>query len=357
MESAIDKHLVCPRLQPQRMVDGYIPPFPGWVGRSDPQIKRYVIAYLGVQAPGKQLQQPLSTAYQKLVSILALPHGPSHYDQAWYVDNYEYDNRVAIAYWNDPIEFERWRGNAQVTRWWASRQRNHNDLGYFCEMLTPAIERLETFYSTPDRTQGVAVVMSALSDEILEHGYWGSMRDRIPLSQTDALDTRGRLEMSHHGLQLDVAGHQNLVVIRSGQDWSDTSGEERIHYLEKMEPTLREGMDFLQNNGLSVGCYSNRYMTQIDENGRTLERSFSVSHWHSLSDLERWSRSHPSHVKIFGTFMQMAQTFNGDLKWRGYHEVCVLEVQDQCYQYINCHPHTGLLNGLKAVRQVAVDSK
>lgn len=29
------------------------------------------------------------------------------------------------------------------------------------------------------------------SDEVQEHGYWGGMRDRIPLSQTDALAATG----------------------------------------------------------------------------------------------------------------------------------------------------------------------
>ncbi|MGX1022350.1 aldoxime dehydratase [Pseudomonas sp. Y3 TE3536] len=347
MESAIDKSLVCPRNRPQRMPDNFAPPFPGWVGRADGQVKQYVMAYLGVQAFGAQHQQALRASHLELIRSLGLPHGPAHYDLTQYIDLEGFDNRLVIAYWSDVLEFERWNAAAQISEWWECPQRRTDGLGYFREILKPTVNRLETFYSTPDRPEGVGVVMGGCSEEIQEHGYWGSMRDRMPLAQTDALRARGHLEANHEGPQTNVTGHQNLVVIRSGQDWSDTQALERSRYLEQMEPILRQAMDYLRDEGVPIGCYSNRYMKHIDADGREIEKSFSVSHWHSLCDLERWSESHPTHVKIFGTFMQMVQTFKADLKWRGYHEVSVLEADAQRYEYINCHPRTGLLNGLK----------
>jgi aldoxime dehydratase len=87
--------------------------------------------------------------------------------------------------------------------------------------------------------------MGGVSSEILEHGYWGSMRDRIPLSQTDTMASTGDLSVRDDGNgRVTVHGHENLAVIRSGQDWTDTQGEERRVYLEDIEPTLRAGMDF-----------------------------------------------------------------------------------------------------------------
>jgi len=47
--------------------------------------------------------------------------------------------------------------------------------------------------------------------------------------------------------------HDNLCLIRSGQDWSDTETSERKLYLEDVEPVLREGMDFLRDEGVGIG--------------------------------------------------------------------------------------------------------
>ena len=35
-------------------------------------------------------------------------------------------------------------------------------------------------------------------------------------------------------------------------------------YLDDVEPVLREGMDFLRDDGRSIGCFANRYMTVLD---------------------------------------------------------------------------------------------
>ena len=86
-------------------------------------------------------------------------------------------------------------------------------------------------FNTPDRFEGVGMAMRGLSDELQEHGYWGSMRDRLPLSQTDAMSSSGSraivagAPLSGHRVQ--VAGHQNIAMIRPGQEWTDTAGTER----------------------------------------------------------------------------------------------------------------------------------
>jgi len=183
--------------------------------------------------------------------------------------------------------------------------------------------------------------MGGVSGEIMEHGYWGSMRDRIPLSQTDTMSPTGGLSLRDDGNgRVTVHGHENLAVIRSGQDWTDTQGEERRVYLEDIEPTLRAGMDFLRDQGAEVGCYSNRYVQHIDADGRPVEKSFGISHWRSLADLERWAESHPTHLKIFGIFLKKVPELPN---LRLYHEVSVLDAAAQGYEYINCHPGTGLL--------------
>lgn len=350
MESAIDTHLRCPRTRTRRIEDDYAPPYPVWSARAPSSVTQVVMAYFGVQSFGKEHQGRACAALMKIAADFKLADGPGHHDLTHYVDAEGYDNMIAIAYWNDPASFARWCATPQIAAWWRSSERLTDGLGYFREIASPRVEHYETMFNTPDRFEGVGVVMGGVSGEIQEHGYWGSMRDRIPLSQHDAMAPAGsRAVVSGRpalGQRVRVVGHQNVAMIRSGQEWVDTEGQERKLYLEEMEPVLREGMHFLRDQGLPIGCYSNRYMTHLDASGAPLQKSFGLSYWHSLADMERWAESHPTHVAIFGSFMRYVQALNFQLKLRVYHEVSVLKTDEQSYEYVNCHPRTGLMNGL-----------
>jgi aldoxime dehydratase len=94
------------------------------------------------------------------------------------------------------------------------------------------------------------------------------MRDRIPLSQTDEMGPGGRPALKRDGSRLRIVPHDNLCLIRSGQNWSETDAPERKLYLDEVEPVLREGMDFLRDDGLRIGCYANRYMRVLGAGGR-----------------------------------------------------------------------------------------
>ena len=259
-------------------------------------------------------------------------------------DTEGYDNKIAVAYWDDPATFERWRTNPALADWWNSPERLAEGLGYFREIMAPRAEQFETIYAFQDQFPGVGSIMGGVSGEIEEHGYWGSMRDRFPISQTDRMKPGGSLAVKQGepaaGGRVVISGHDNVCLIRSGQDWEETQGDERELYIEKIEPTLRAGMDFLRTHGGEVGCYSNRYVQFIDLDGRLLEKSFGLGHWRSLDLLERWAESHPTHLRIFVTFMGVATQL---AKLRLYHEVSVFDASAQHYEYINCHIGTGLM--------------
>ncbi|MFF2027614.1 phenylacetaldoxime dehydratase family protein [Streptomyces sp. NPDC058171] len=78
----------------------------------------------------------------------------------------------------------------------------------------------------------------------------------------------------------------------------------------------------------------------IDLDGNFLDQSYNIGHWGSLDKLERWAESHPTHLRIFTTFFRVAASLS---KLRLYHEVSVFDARDQRYEYINCHPQTGML--------------
>jgi aldoxime dehydratase len=187
-------------------------------------------------------------------------------------------------------------------------------------------------------------VMGSVSGEINEHGYWGSMRERFPVSQTDWIQPSGALTVTSgnpdEGGRVVVKGHDNIALIRSGQDWKHAPADQRLLYLDRIEPTLADGMSFLRDNGQAVGCYSNRFVQSIDIDGTLLEESYNVGHWSSLAALERWAESHPTHLRIFATFVNNAANLE---RIRLYHEVSVSDGSNQTFEYINCHPATGLM--------------
>lgn len=344
MESAIDQHLKCPRSLSRRIADDYQPPFPMWVARANEDVRQLVMGYFGVQYLGDDNKPEALAALRHIVDDFGREDGPGNFDLTHHKDTQGYDNLIAVGYWRDPQAYARWLASPAVAGWWESDDRLTGPLGYFREVVAPRAEQFETLYAFKDRLPGVGAVMDATSDDIQEHGYWGSMRDRFPISQTDRMSASGTLEIvsgqpATRG-RVVVKAHDNIALIRSGQDWAETDGAERSLYLDEIEPTLRDGMDFLRDQGKALGCYSNRYVRYIDTDGNFLEKSYNIGHWRSLDLLERWAESHPTHLRIFVTFFRVAA---GLQKLRLYHEVSVFDAGNQLYEYINCHPETGMM--------------
>jgi aldoxime dehydratase len=340
MESAVPSHLECPRTRQRRVPDDYEPPYPSFVARFKPSVTHVAMAYFGIQYEGAETKSA-GRARGDIEQALGAANAPGHWDRAHYVDEAGYTNVISIAYWDRPAVFDAWFG-AQGAGW-ASGMRKYPGCGTFTEVVRPAVERYETLFSANDRAEGVAVLANGMSGIVQEHTYWGGARDRMPLSQTSDLSPSGAPEVVGEGQYCRVLPHENLCLIRSGQDWGDTPPEERRMYLEDVEPVLRQGMEFLRDEGLSIGCFANRYMRVVDAQGRDTDKSFGMSWWHSLAKLERWAESHPTHVAIFGAAMKYLSTLGPAAKLKLYHEVTVAKAEEQFFEYFNCHPQTGML--------------
>jgi aldoxime dehydratase len=338
MDSAIPSHLRCPRSRHRRIPDDYVPPYPSFVARHAPSVERVVMAYFGVQAPGNDRAAP-DAALRDLARRFGAERGPGHWDRARYRDEAGFETVIAAAYWDDPARYDAWF--AAEGRDWTRVVRA--GVGTFTEVLRPHVERYETLFSAADRAEGIAVLADDMSDVVMEHAYWGGARDRIPASQTDGMASLGEPEISRDGALVTVRGHEHLCLIRSGQDWSDTETSERRMYLEDVEPVLRAGMDFLRDDGVTIGCFANRYAVVETADGRPTEKSYGMSWWKSLAALERWAESHPTHVAIFGAAMKYLSTLGPAAKLKLYHEVTVARADEQFFEYLNCHERTGLL--------------
>jgi aldoxime dehydratase len=345
MESAIPEHLKSARTRHRRVPDDYVPPYPSFVARHKPTVQRVVMAYFGIQFRGTPTSAEQALAW--IGSRFQTKDGPTHWDRARYVDEAGFTTIVTVAYWDNRATFDAW---FPATRdGWTGDQRSFDGVGSFIELLCPAVEGYETLFSSLGRSEGVAVLADGMSGEVQEHAYWGGMRDRIALSQTSEMAPSGTPHATRDGSRIRVIPHDNLCLIRSGQDWGDTEASERKMYLDDVEPVLREGMDFLRDDGRAIGCYANRYMSVVGPDGGTTEKSYGMSWWKSLAALERWAESHPTHVRIFGAAMKYLSTLGPAAKLRLYHEVTVARADEQFFEYRDCHPQTGMLNAVAAV--------
>lgn len=336
MESAIPAHLAAARTRPAALAEGYVPPYPSFSARHPVSVRRLVFACFGAQAAPGAERSPGWTA------ALAEPDGPAHHDRAVPAapEPGEPPEVQTVGYWDDPAAFDGWFARHREA-WLAG-----GGGGRWLEVIRPRVERYETIFGARGRPEGVAVLAERFSEPIREHAYWGAMRDRLPAAQTDPLDAPGELSADRDGDRVRVRNAGSVCLIRSGQDWSDCDPAERRTYLDDVEPNLRAGMAFLRGHGPETGCLANRYLRVLDDDGAPTERSYGWGWWRSLADLEAWSRSHPTHLSIFGSFTRMVRRQGGRTRLRLYHEVAVARPDEQHFEYVGCPPGTGLLAAL-----------
>lgn len=342
MESAIPPYLRTERTQPSTMPPSHVPPFPAWAARFDPLVGQVVMAYFGVQSTAELSIEDLKPITHRFVSS----SGPKHWDLAHCKDAAGFHNLIAIAYWSAPADFLGWRQQSGFDVWWNDPQRAGETVGWFIEIVSPTADRFETLQASLGAPEGVAHLAESLSDTVQEHGYWGSVRDRFALAQTDPLrGTKPEANPSQQGSpRTHLSGRQNLCLIRSGQDWGATRDKERNLYLHDIQPVLEEGMTYLRDQGGPLGCLSCRFMRVLDTTtGEPLEKSFGLAHFDELANLEAWAKTHPTHLAIFGGFMRYVRALDFQVALRLYHEVSVIPADSQCFEYINCHPGSGLL--------------
>lgn len=346
MQSAIPEHLRRDEARPRSTPEGYTPPFPAWTTRFAKDVSQVVMMYFGIQSKQKISFQQLAV----IINYLKQDQAPGYWTPAEYIDAHGFHHLIITAYWLDQVTFNHWFSHSGFEAWWNAVEREQEQVGYFLEIACPSISEFETIFSNPNSPEGIAHLSSTMSDEILEHGYYGSMRDRLPIAQTDSLTGSA---LSEHKLQpksahrVQVIGNDYLSLIRSGQDWTETEADERSLYLNYVEPILNLGMQFLRDEGLSEGCLNCRYMTVLDpETGKTTDKTFGLAYFQDLQNLEKWAKSHPTHVAIFGEFMSYVQKMNFQIKLKLFHEVISVPAQAQFFEYINCHPRTGLMNAL-----------
>jgi aldoxime dehydratase len=346
LEAAIPLHLQRQRTRPLGAPKDFRPKHASHSARFDASVKSLPIIYLGIQFPPGTIAEP---AIQTIKEGIAGSEGPEFHDRASFVDEAGLINVVFALYWRDPERYLRWR-DIMPDGWWHNELSLNGQIGAFEETFVPAVEDTETTFSHP-HPEGYSVLSDGMSGKTDTHEYWSSARDRIPRAQTEDLAAEPSLTQwaelvseETGGRLLRLRPQNNICMLRSGQDWSETSGAEHTFYLEEVLPVLEIGMREITEHGLKLGCCFNRYMQIADEKG-VKEKTYSMSVWHSLANLEAWVRAE-THLKIFGAGIRHYKQAGDAAKLKLYHEMMVLKASNQSFVYFNCHPRTGLLRTL-----------
>lgn len=335
----------------RRMPPDWTPPSEAWQSDYDPAIRELLFGYFGMQ----QAAAVPDAAFERWIeTAIAGPHAPAFATRARETDASGYRNDVLIAYWPGQAAFDAWWARAEVGGWWNDAAREQGDCGYWRECFAVPVERFETLFSSKDPT-GAASLGKPFGCPVREHAYWGGMRDRIAASSWHALDGDGTTLLAAadlkatRGRRVRVRPPEDLCLIRSGQNWGASSGDELATYVDVVRPSLTAGMAFLRDNPAETGCLSCRFMDEVALDGSAQPRSFGLAWFLTLGHLEAWAHSHPTHLAIFKSFFDMLEARQGQLALKLWHEVLVLDAGRGVFEYVNCHPRTGLLPWLPGV--------
>jgi aldoxime dehydratase len=329
---------------PSRRPDGFVPAVQRWSAHFPPETGSLYVAYSAVQAKDEAVIAGSSfIAWAKAAT--QGPVAPAIVDHGRFTDKAGRLNHVVIGYWSDKTAFDRWA--AEQASWWDDPARLGEATGYWREWLDVPLDRQETIYFK-DFPAGLARLPTAMLEKTPESGYWGAMRERIPLARTDALLSSAGTELvsravPSEGRRIRIAPPGNLAVIRSGQMWEWCGKEQLDEYFDMLKPRLEQGMAYLKDNAQATGCCDMRYMRHCDAEGAARQETSVNSLFLTLADMERWSEHHPTHKAIFGEAIRQVMKYKDKREFRTWHEVFVLPAQGQLFEYLNCHPETGLL--------------
>ena len=323
------------------MPAGWDPPAPAWQSAWRDRQSPLVTGVFGIQNEKPTLLDNWAAG------AISGAHAPFATERGTYVDRFGVSNFLYVFYWRKP-DYDDWWSLDANSGWWSDMERIADRVGYWREVFAMPFDRFETLHST-ESPHGIGVSADGMEGPIIEHGYPGGMRDRIPLSESSDLrnsaDMATRLESrtTNGGLRVVVTPPENMCVIRSGQNWGFCSPEQRRWYLEKLHPVLLEGMHYLGDNPRETNCYSLRFVDRKDDSWGAMEQSFGLGFATDVHAFEQWAKSHPTHLAIFDGFLNMVDTFGADLQLRLWHEVTALPGSGCEFEYIGCHPGTGLL--------------
>ncbi len=331
----------------KKMPKDWRPPVDAWQAEFTDEQHERVIAYFGVQF---RVGADVGDFLDHFTPADSNSARPATMTRARHVDASGYENVCFITYWHSLTDYQQWWDGSGFGEWWAADSRLREAFGLWREVYAVTPARFETLFSSRNPT-GIARLGNPFGEPLLEHNYWGGMRDRMRASSIDGDPLESSAETveqaaelrSTRGARITVPVPENLCLIRSGQDYRACPPGELCDYLDIVHPNLVAGMAFLRDHPAESGCISCRFMDETHLDGTSAGQSFGLALFVSMTHLEEWARNHSSHLAIFNSFFRMIEKRQGNLQLRLWHEVLVTNSDGTTCEYVNCHPRTGLL--------------
>ncbi|MDT0269924.1 phenylacetaldoxime dehydratase family protein [Streptomyces sp. DSM 44915] len=338
-----------PRALPARRPAGHQPRAPRWTLGLDAPTSLLTSDYLAVQCGDERAG---AVAEFLAAARASHPAGDPDAPEAWellsHTDETGAYNLVHLGYWRDATAHARWLRSAPLARWFHGLDAATAEHGAWHEVVQVPPERAETIYSDPRRAFGLAACDGTRMVSMTTNGYFGAARDRLPVSAIDPLEPAGPhrrrtppVASQRRRLRAECGHH--TAVIRSGQYWQPATGEQLADYEEVLRPKLMAGMDHLRRAADTAGTLSLRVLTSLDrESLRPLRETSVLGHFHSLAALEEWAAGHATHAAIYQHAIEKNRRYGPERTVVTWHEVFVLP-RTAAFEYVNCHPGTGLL--------------
>jgi hypothetical protein len=321
------------------------PPYDAYEAKYAAHQEPLACCFIGVQDRGGDA----GAARRAVRTLLASADGPSVVEQGWHDDTAGARTYIVMAYWRDLAGYQQWRAAPALGAWLADGLATPL-VGRCVESAVVPPHGLDTLIAYPDESWG----LSKLADQIEltpYHAYWGGTRDRILQSEHDPLQNPegAALPEAHTSLEgigqiVDVIMPKNAVVARGGPDWEKCPSDELEEFRSSIYPAYVRGGRYLATHAEEAGCYAAYLVQETDGDDRDVKRNHLIAYFTELSHLERWTRSHPTHLDIFGRFLTMIKKLNGRMPAVNlYHEISVMPERGLTATYVNCLPQTGML--------------
>ncbi len=333
------------RVNPLRKPKGFEPVVQRWSAGFANKCEALCVAFHGIQGRDAEsvYRSPFFPWIEKAIS---LPSGPTVHDHAWFIDQNGLYTHIVAAYWVDQERRDDWLVDPHLTSWWTDAARLAEPNGYFRESVTVPVERQETLYwkdypAALSRSPEVAVYPTPYC------GYYGAMRDRIPLAAVDAMapamnELPTPIARDTRSARWRIVTPQNLTVIRSAAYWGRCDPAQTEDYMRDLRAPLERGMAYLRESPEATGCCSLRFQQTCDAEGKPELETHALGYFLSLEHMENWAERHASHEAIFTAAIARYRKFGKANQLRTWHEVFVLPEQGQIFEYVNCAPGTGL---------------
>lgn len=326
--------------------DGHRPAAPRHSLRWNKPVSAIVADYFALQGANLSWDEQRSF-FDRATSAFEDVDGPDSHETMRSRDEHGFTNAIVVAYWTDPLRHARWSLASLLSRWFNDPARLADPAGIWRETTTVPYDRHETIYSENWYRVGIGRTANSVIVPITTNGYFGAARDRLPISAID------RLESPHgeqapdarseppKGQRVRVTAPLNMVTLRSGQFWAHAEGEQLDDYVDNLQPRLMTGMDYLVAHKPETGTLALNTMTNLDRDGNPLRETSVYAHFLSLTHLEKWAASHETHLAIYRHAIAMNRKYAQQRQFVSWHELFVH--QTATFEYVNCHPNTGLL--------------